>query len=165
MKEQFKDIIREHHAMLYKIGRSYTSEEADFKDLYQEMLIQLWKSMKRFKGKAKLSTWVYRVVLNTALTYKRNKKRRAFTIGRVQTIPSTELESLPLPEDSSSTEDRVELLYRCINQLKKDERAIILLYLENHKYEEIAEITGLSTNHIGVKILRIKNQLAKLLSA
>ncbi|MEM1215692.1 MAG: sigma-70 family RNA polymerase sigma factor, partial [Bacteroidota bacterium] len=76
MQREFQDIIDEHYGILYKIGRSYTRDGADFQDLYQEMLIQLWQSFPRFRGAAKLSTFIYRVALNTALTHQRKTKRQ-----------------------------------------------------------------------------------------
>ena len=163
MKKQFKNIIDEHNGILYKIGRSYTLEEADFKDLYQEMLIQLWKSLDRFQGKSKVSTWIYRIALNTALTYKRNLKRRK----RVDTLEhigeKLACEGQKNREAVTEKEQKIELLYKCIYLLKKDDRAIILLYLDGRKYEEIAEIIGLTTSHVGVKIKRIKDRLQRLL--
>lgn len=161
MKNEFKKIVDQYNGILYKIGRSYTTEEADFKDLYQEMLIQLWKSFERFKGESKISTWIYRVALNTALTYQRNRKRRP---------ASSDIENFKFADSSqegiinaNKKEAKIELLYHCINQLKKDDRAIILLSLEGNKYEEIADITGLTTSHVGVKIKRIKDRLQRLL--
>ena len=162
MQNEFRHIIKEHHAILYKIGRSYTIEEADFKDLYQEILIQLWKSFGKFRGDAKISTWIYRVALNTALTFRRNKNRK----------PKTDsIEDYNLKIDSEfetnleqRNEAKIDLLYRCINQLSKDDRAIILLHLEGKKYREIAEIIGLTQNHIGIKLMRIKKQLHHLLT-
>ncbi len=163
MKKQFKNIIDQHNGILYKIGRSYTTEDADFKDLYQEMLIQLWKSLDKFQGNSKVSTWMYRVALNTALSYKRNQKRkkRADTLDHIgEKIACGGAAGI---EAMNQKEQKIELLYKCINLLKKEERAIILLHLDGKKYEEIAEITGLTKNHVGVKIKRIKDRLQRLL--
>lgn len=164
MQNEFKNIIDEYNGILYKIGRSYTTEEPDFKDLYQEMLIQLWKSFERFKGESKISTWIYRVALNTALTYQRNRKRKPVA----DSIDSLKFK---LSDDSNSNlaqahkkEAKIELLYHCINLLKKEQRAIILLHLEGKKYNEIAEIIGLTPNNIGVKLMRIKKTLHHLLT-
>ncbi|MFK7905583.1 MAG: RNA polymerase sigma factor [Chitinophagales bacterium] len=163
MKKQFKNIIDQHNGILYKIGRSYTTEEADFKDLYQEMLIQLWKSLDKFQGNSKVSTWMYRVALNTALTYRRKRKREKKSdtldhIGeKVACVGTAGIEAM------NQKEQKIELLYKCINLLKKEERAIILLHLDGKKYEEIAEIIGLTKNHVGVKIKRIKDRLQRLL--
>ena len=163
-EKDFKLIIDEYNGILYKIARSYTLEEVDFKDLYQEMLIQLWQSYARFKGESKISTWIYRVVLNTALTFQKKQKRK-------QAINTMDHISFKIPDDSRGgveqvfqKEEKIEMLYKCINQLGKDERAIILLHLDEKKYDEIAEIIGLTTSHVGVKLLRIKKQLFKLLN-
>lgn len=164
MQIEYKRIVDEYNGILYKIARSYTSEEADFKDLYQEILIQLWKSFGNFQGKAKLSTWVYRVALNTALTFQRNRKRQPqseqFESVNIALVDNSVADIARVKEKES----QIELLYQAIYQLKKDQRAIILLYLDGRKYYEIAEITGLKSNHIGVKISRIKQQLQKILA-
>ncbi len=165
MKSEFQHIIDQHYAILYKIARVYSQDKADFEDLYQEMLIQLWQSFSRFQKQSKLSTYIYRVVLNTALTHQRKAKRQ------VQAIP-LEDQAFRLPDTSvqfaakaHEKEKKIDLLYQCINALKKEDRAIILLHLEGKSYEEMAEIMGLSTSNIGVRLLRLKKKLQKLLIA
>lgn len=162
MQSDFKKIVDEYNGILYKITRSYTANEEDFKDLYQEILVQLWKSMTNFKGNAKISTWIYRVALNTALTHKRNSQRKP----RSETYEMIEfrMEISDQMTEMKEKEEKIELLYRCINLLKEEDRAIILLYLEGKKYKEIAEIIGLTTSHLGVKIKRIKKRLHDLLN-
>ena len=163
MKSDFKNIVDEYNGILYKIARSYTMEEADFKDLYQEMLIQLWQSFDRFKGDAKISTWIYRVSLNTALTFQKKQKRKLST-NPIDKVSYKIVETGSVGEELNyQKEKKVELLYQCVNLLKKDDRAIILLHLEEKKYDEIAEIIGITTSHVGVKLLRIKKQLFQLL--
>lgn len=163
-ENDFKHIIDEYNGILYKIARSYTLGEADFKDLYQEMLIQLWKSYGRFRGESKISTWIYRVVLNTALTFQKKQNRKQ-AINPIDHISFRIADQGRVGvEQVFQKEEKIELLYKCINQLGKDERAIILLHLDEKKYEEIAEIIGLTTSHVGVKLLRIKKQLFKLLN-
>jgi RNA polymerase sigma-70 factor (ECF subfamily) len=157
MELNFENIIHENHPMIYKICRVYSSED-DFDDLYQEVLISIWKAMKSFKGEAKLSTWLYRVVLNTALTYSRNKKRRWSRLSFVQLKESHEA------TESPKADDKIEHLYAAIKQLAKDERALILLYLDDKKYQEIADISGLSVSNVGVKINRLKKKLYELLN-
>ena len=164
MEETFKNIVAEHNGILYKIARSYAAEKVDFDDLYQEILIQLWKSFTRFEGKAKLSTWIYRVALNTALTFTKKKKRRPPLDEVTAWIADTADEG---PEElafEKQQQQKIDLLYQCINELAKDERALILLHLEGKSYEESAEIMGITTNYVGVKIVRIKKRLYKLLS-
>ena len=163
MKSDFKNIVDEYNGILYKIARSYTTEEADFKDLYQEMLIQLWQSFDRFKGEAKVSTWIYRVALNTALTFQKKQKRQIAT-NPIDNVSYKIAETSGVGEELVyQKEKKIELLYQCINLLKKDDRAIILLHLEEKKYDEIAEIIGITTSHVGVKLMRIKKQLFQLL--
>lgn len=163
MEVDFQHIIAKNKGILYKIGRAYTNEQADFDDLYQEILIQLWQSYPRFEGKSKLSTWIYRVALNTAMTFVKKEKRR---IDR----PHMEEEMLQIadfPFENTAIqkeqEHQLNLLYASINQLKKDERAIVLLHLEGKQYDEIATIVGINTSHVGVKLLRAKQKLQKLI--
>ena len=153
-------MIRQYHPILYKISRSYTNDDMDFEDLYQEMLIQLWQSLKHFKGNSKELTWVYRVVLNTALTYQRTKKRRESNIP-TQAIPAVIADGSWKEEEEQ--EKKVALLYHCIRLLKKEDRSVILLHLEGHQYEEIAEIIGISISNVGVKLNRIRKRLFTLL--
>lgn len=165
MQKDFKHIIDAHHGILYKIGRAYTNNEADLNDLFQEMLIQLWKAFPSFEGKAKLSTWIYRVALNTALTFKRKQKRQPHTTAVDQSIHAIAYEESNPEELELERKQRADLLYHCINQLRKDDRAIILLHLEENSYEEIAEIIGIEANNVGVKIYRIKKRLYHLLNS
>ncbi len=159
--QDFKTIIQQYHPVLYKISRAYTKEEMDFEDLYQEMLIQLWQSLQSFKGEAKLSTWIYRVVLNTALSYNRKQSRSKTNIP-VQHMP---LELKAEESRDSNKEKEIALLYQCIRELKKSDRSIILLHLAGKQYDEIAEITGLSKSNVGVKLNRIRKRLFTLLKA
>lgn len=159
--EDFKSIIDAHHPILYKIGRSYASAE-DFDDLYQEMLINLWKGLQSFSGKSKLSTWIYRVVLNTALTYNRNNKRKKVSQVPVEQIKDAmETDSR---QEQQEQEDDIKRLYVAIRTLPKDDRSIMLLYLEEKSYDEIAEIIGIKRNNVAVKINRAKKKLYELLT-
>ncbi len=162
LKPDFQHIIDENNGILYKIARSYTRQEVDFKDLYQEILVQLWQSYPRFEGKSKVSTWMYRVALNTAMTFVKKK-------GRNATAPlenNFQIADRPFERQEAQKEeqDQLNALYAAINQLKKDERAIILLHLEGKQYDEIAEIIGITTSNVGVKLLRTKDKLKKILS-
>ena len=157
LSDNFEELITTHHPIIYKICRVY-ADEYDFDDLYQEVLINLWKSKETFKGLSKISTWLYRIVLNTALTYSRNEKKHK------QARAKEELSEQFADTPSSSDEEEVRLLYKAIAQLKKDDRSLIILYLEEKSYAEIAEITGLSESNVGVKLSRIKKRLHKILT-
>lgn len=159
--EDFKSIVDEYYPIIYKIGRSFTNNSADFDDLYQEMLIQIHNSLKSFRSESKLSTWIYRVALNTALTFNRSDKKRQ------NETHTDDWEKIDREEDLESAakerESKIEMLYTAINELKKEDRAIILLHLEGKQYDEISEIMGISQSNTGVKIMRIKNRLQTIL--
>ena len=159
--ENFKDIIDRYYGILYRIGRSYTRNPEDFDDLYQEMLIQIHEALKNFREESKLSTYIYRVALNTALTFsKKSSKKR-------ETYPDSEA-TFETPDDEVSekrkSEQKIELLYTAINELKKDDRAIMFLHLEGKQYSEISEILGIAENNARVKFMRIKKRLHKILT-
>lgn len=161
MEQQFAQLIDRHNGILYKIARSFSDTGEDLRDLYQEMLIQIWQAFPSFRGEAQVSTWIYRVALNTALSFQKRQRRTKPT----QTF-TQQIFDLPAEEPAEHEHQRrVDLLYRCINQLPKDERAIILLHLEEKSYEEIADIIGITINLVGVKIFRIKKKLQQLLLA
>jgi len=159
--KDFKSIVDEYYPILYKIGRSFTSNSADFDDLYQDMLIQIYDSLKSFRSESKLSTWIYRVALNTALTFNRsNKKKHNETHdGNWEYLEEEDKTETTAQERESN----IEMLYAAINELKKEERAIVLLHLEGKQYEEIADIMGISKSNTGVKLMRIKNRLQTIL--
>lgn len=165
LKNDFQHIIDQHYGILYKIGRAYTQDQADFEDLYQEMLIQLWQSFSRFQGNAKLSTFIYRVALNTALTHQRKAKRRVDQAGLEEQLYRLPDNSAGETEEMKQQEQRINMLYDSINELKKEDRAIILLHLEGNSYEEMADVLGITVNNIGVRLLRVKKRLQKLLMA
>jgi RNA polymerase sigma-70 factor (ECF subfamily) len=142
--------------IIIKICRAYTTNESDFEDYYQEVCLQVWRSRNSFKQQAQWSTWVYRIALNVCLTLHRKDKKRGNR--------TSELEQLEHHDPNHAFNDEsLNLLYAAIRKLEEVDRAIILLYLEEKSYREIAEIMGATTNNIGVRINRIKNKLKKLL--
>jgi RNA polymerase sigma-70 factor (ECF subfamily) len=156
-RNSFKDLIEEYHPMIYKICRVY-STSVDFDDLYQEILISVWKSLPSFQGRSKLSTWLYRVVLNKAMTYQRDQKKYNAKVS-IDHIVEMQNEA----SDYQEKEQQINRLYSAIGQLNKTERSIALLYLDEKTYEEIAEITGLTISNVGVKINRLKKKLFQIL--
>ena len=155
--DNFESLIKEYHPIIYKICRIYSKND-DFDDLYQEVLINLWKSYKTFEGRSKLSTWLYRVSLNTALTYQRNTKKYTNKVS-LEYVPETR----SVENETDNNELKVQKLYDAISQFKKIDRSIILLYLEEKTYQEIAELTGLTATNIGVKVNRLKKKLFRIL--
>lgn len=147
----FVRMIDEHQGIIHKICRIYADNDADRQDLFQEILLNAWKSFPSYEYRAKFSTWLYRVALNTALMGLR--RRRPETID-VQSVADR------LPAPAEPERDDVRTLYRVIESLAPGDKAVILLYLDDLSYQEISDITGLSENHVGVKINRIKKKLA-----
>jgi RNA polymerase sigma-70 factor (ECF subfamily) len=152
-EEDFTKLIREHQGLIFKVSALYTEQKQDQGDLYQEIVYQLWKSFDSFRGQAKISTWMYRVALNTAIGYLHKSKKKKSEVS---------LDNIPqLVEEGSSDvlEERLKMLHREIQRLNVLEKGIILLLLEGKKYEEIAEITGLTRTNVGTRVSRIKEKL------
>ncbi|MBZ4188465.1 RNA polymerase sigma factor [Niabella beijingensis] len=152
---QFLEHIEAHQGILHKICNLYRDSKEDREDLFQEIVFQLWKAFPTFQGNSKISTWIYRIALNTAIAVFR-KKRPAVEYPAVlpdwyEEVPSEELEQ------------RQERLFVALKQLDDGEKAIITLYLEELTYQQIADIIGINENYVGVKLNRIKNKIQKLL--
>lgn len=156
-EKAFESLIREYEALLYKVCRIYAANEPDRDDLFQEIVIQLWKSYQGFKGESKLSTWIYRVAINTAITNYRKQKNF---------IESVEPERLPThiseSKDHEQQEERLGILYAAIEKLNQIEKAIVMLYLEDKSYEEMEEILGVSQGTLRVKMSRIKEKIRQI---
>ena len=158
-KEQaFVSLISTHQGIIHKVCSMYCNETNARKDLFQEILLQLWRAYDSFRGQSKITTWMYRVALNTAISGYRKQKRRPFQ----DTLTVAELQ-IPVEEYDIEWEEKRNYLYKAINQLSEVEKAIIMLYLEGQSYDEIAEIIGITRTHVGVKINRIKKKLKKIL--
>lgn len=150
--------ILPYSGIIIKICRAYTDSQEDFEDYYQEVCLQIWRSKDKFRGEAEWSTWIYRLALNICLTLIKKKKN---SLQYKQTNEANQLEMTE--ENSAFSDEDLGLLYEAIKQLSEIDRAIILLYLEEHPNKEIAEIIGTTPNNIGVRINRIKDRLKKLL--
>ena len=148
----FINLINEHIAIAHRVSRIYFRDEADQDDAVQEMMFQLWKAYPGFEGNSKFSTWMYRVCLNTALTYRRNNKKR------VSESLKEEHHQIGTA-DSKSEEERSKLLYQAIETLSPLNKAIILLYLDDMSYDEIAEVTTLTKSNVSVRLVRIRKEL------
>ncbi|MEW7292948.1 RNA polymerase sigma factor [Aquimarina sp. 2304DJ70-9] len=150
---EFTRIIKENEGVIFKITTIYTNDQEDQKDLYQEIVYQLWKSYDNFRGDSKISTWMYRVALNTAITRLKKEKRR----GRQIEIDKVIMKQTECYD--TEFEERLKIIYAHIHGLNEIEKGLMLLLLEGKKYEEIADITGLSPSNVGTKISRIKQKL------
>lgn len=150
---QFLSLLHEHQGIIHKICRLYRDTIEDREDLFQEIVYQLWKSAPGFKGEAKFSSWLYRVALTTAIAGFR-KKRVKITYTSV----------LPDISDTPANGNEQERLFLALKQLNDGDKALIALYLENLSYMEIAQITGITENNVGVKLNRIKTKIQYFLN-
>ncbi|RYE21142.1 MAG: RNA polymerase sigma factor [Sphingobacteriaceae bacterium] len=155
----FNELVRDNQASIYRICRAYLYDTSHADDLYQEILFQVWKSIQSFKGQSRVSTWIYRIAVNTAVNFNLQSRRH-------QHQPLPELIQIPFEEtlgEKQEQEIRLDKLRYCISQLEVQDRLIISLVLEEKSYKDIAEITGSNVGLIGVKINRIKARLLKLM--
>jgi RNA polymerase sigma factor (sigma-70 family) len=150
---EFIEIIKAHEALIYKIARLYANTRDGQQDLYQDIVYQLWKSFSSFRGESKISTWMYRIALNTSIGYLNKEK---MTTSH-QPIDETLLNRTD-PGDTIK-EEQIEALYANIKTLNTMDTAIIFLYLEARSYDEMAEITGLSATNIGTRLGRIRQKI------
>ena len=157
MKADFLKTITKYQKILHKVCHLYTNTPEDREDLFQEILIQLWKSIHQFRENSKISTWMYKVALHTAIKHLNKSKRQTILKGGVvETMNYHQLAE-------SYGEEDFNLLYMAIGQLNKIDKALTLLYLEKHSYQEIATFMGISESNVGVKISRIKNKLKTIM--
>lgn len=155
----FKDWLVEHCGTVLKVARAYTTTAEDAQDLAQEILLQVWRSLPRFQGRASATTWCYRVALNTALAWRRKERRRS-----TRQRPLLDVENLPAsgdPARDSAGRDLVERLYGAIRRLSEAEAALVLLYLDGLSYRQMAEVLGVSEGNVGVKLNRAKKALGE----
>ena len=154
LEKRFIGMIQQNERVIYKVCSIYASDEEPLSDLYQDVVCNLWTAYPKFRDECNISTWIYRVALNTCISGLRKKKRSP------QSSDLSQLQDAFIQPDDLT--DEIKEMYRLIHQLKNLERAIILLYLEEKSYQEIADITGLSLSNIGVKLKRIKEKLIKM---
>jgi len=154
--------LAEHRGIVVRVTRSFAPSPADAADLQQELLLQLWLSLASYAGQAKPSTWIYRVCLNTALTWRRGTARREARIEPGDD-PATHATGTASPAEHAGNREILEELYTAIHALPMFDRALVLLALDGLAYREMAEITGLTENHVGVALTRARQRLAKLM--
>jgi RNA polymerase sigma-70 factor (ECF subfamily) len=158
----FRRWLDEHLGLMLKVVRGCAAVPADQDDLFQEVLLALWTSIPAFRGEARETTWIYRVAFNTALTWRRGERRRR--VGRetfLQLDVSPQFQ--PSHADPPVEHELIERLYAAIRQLPKVDASLALMHLDGLSYQEMAEILGISENYIGVKLNRLRKQLAEQL--
>jgi len=151
----FDQLLKENKHKIYRICRIYAAAPIEPQDLFQEVVFQIWKSLPNFKGKSSIDTWVYRIALNVCLRSKMNLDKNNQKTARLDAIHFTPVTETVDPFE----EEKFKYLKECIATLNESDTSIIVLYLDELSYKEIAEITGLSANHIAVKMKRIRKKL------
>jgi RNA polymerase sigma-70 factor, ECF subfamily len=159
----FMNWLGEHGASVMKVARAYTLTSEDCQDLAQEILLQAWRSLPRFEGQASAATWFYRVALHTAMNWHRKdqpRRSRQQPLLEVQTVAPESCDSA----EQAQQRDTVEQLYKAIYQLPKTDAALVLLYLDELSYREMAEVLGISESNVGVKLNRAKKALSAMMN-
>lgn len=149
----FTDLVKQNKSTIYSVCYMFSNDKDEVEDLFQESLINLWRGLPAFEGRSQVATWVWRVTLNTCISADRKKKRNA-------TVPLTM--DIDLFDESNAQSQQAQLLRDRIQRLQPFDRAIVLLWLENMSYDEIAQIVGISVKNVSVKLYRIKEQLKQM---
>lgn len=153
MEQEFARLVREHQSTIYTVCYMFSKDSEEVNDLFQEILVNLWRGFGKFEGRSDIRTWFYRVSLNTCITIDRKKKRN-------KTVPLSM--NINLYEDNDADTKQVQMLYNRINKLGPFDRAIVLLWLEGIPYDEIGEIIGISAKNVSVKLVRIREKLKQM---
>ena len=150
----FTQLVREHKSTIYTVCYMFSKDEEEVNDLFQETLINMWKGIDSFREESKISTWIYRVALNTCLLQERKKKKE------VKKVPLTM--NVNFFQDDDANAAQVRLLHQRIGKLGLVDRALVMMWLEGMSYDEIGSVMGISAQNVGVKLFRIKELLKKL---
>ena len=150
LEQQFTKTVTEHKSTIYTVCYMFSQDADEVNDLFQEVLVNLWKGFESFEQRSDIRTWIYRVALNTCISLDRKKRRQA--TARLSM-------DINLFEDRDEDTRQVDLLHKRIAQLQPFDRAIVLLWLENLPYDEIGQIVGISAKNVGVRLYRIREQL------
>lgn len=154
-EDKFLSVIDANKGILYKVAKLYCKDEEGRKDLIQEIMIQLWQSFDHYNGQVKHSTWMYRIALNTAISFYRKDTRR-----RPIALPIVDDNLLDIEDiEDNDVEASIQLLYQFLAKIPEVDRALMLLYLEEKSHQQIAEIMGMSLSNVATKISRIKERL------
>lgn len=158
-EQEFVKLIKDNQGLIIKVSRLYTNTRDDEEDLFQEIVLQLWRSYDNFRGQSKITTWMYRVALNTAITLFRKKNKSP------QTDEIQEFHYQNFADDEGENHQQITLLYKVIKMLPKVERAIVMMYLDDVPYRDIAENLGITEVNARVKMNRLKKTLKQLMQA
>lgn len=152
-EQEFAQLVRENKSTIYTVCYMFSNDQDEVNDLFQEVLINLWRGIDSFKGDAKVTSWIYRVSLNTCISADWKKKHQA-------TVPLSM--DINLFEDDDADARQIQMLYSRVHRLRPFDRAIVLLWLEGIPYDEIGAITGISAKNVGVRLTRIRLELKNM---
>ena len=157
LEKEFENVVRQYKANLYMICYMYAKDKDEANDFFQETLIRLWQGFSQFRGESNINTWLSRICINTCISSLRKKKKHA------ETIPlSIDMELL---EETHENGKQLAQMYRLIGKLGVLDKALVLLWLDNMSYADIAEVMGLSVSNVSVKLMRIKEKLKEMANA
>ncbi|WP_181304003.1 RNA polymerase sigma factor [Rufibacter sp. XAAS-G3-1] len=157
----FLQLLQTDKERMYRICRSYAQDPIEAQDLFQETVLQVWKSWPTFRGEAQVRTWVYRITLNVCLQARHKSQKQQ---KRTRSLDSIQFANLPEAPPEPEKEAQLQALHACIQKLNDADRSLVLLYLEDLPYKDIAAVTGLTENHVAVKMKRIREKLFTCLS-
>jgi RNA polymerase sigma-70 factor (ECF subfamily) len=157
MEKEFIELVNSNRALIFKVCNLYCHDHESRKDLFQEVVLQLWRSFPSFKKESTSSTWIYRVALNTAISNFRKESKKPDNVSI--SVYDFEIPAMP----GTDSNENMSMLYTAINHLSEIEKAIILLYLDEKTYDEISEIIGITNTNVGARLNRIKTKLSKLI--
>jgi len=155
VKQTFEQILEDNKEKIYRICRIYARSPIEPQDLFQEVVYQIWKSFSTFKGKSEIGTWIYRIALNVCYCSKMKLEIKNHQLVRLDSIHFELAEKAP----DKNQKEEYQMLYDCVSTLNESDQSIVILYLEDLPYKEIASITGLTDNHVAVKMKRIRKML------
>jgi len=151
-EKEFIELITNHQRIIYKVCNLYAQSHTDKEDLFQEITLNAWKGIRNFKGDSLFTTWLYRVALNTALTFKRGERRQRKVDNAVESL-AFEHERQP------EADEQLAAMYRAINELSDIDKALVTLYLDDYNYNEMGNVLGITANNVAVKMNRLKKKL------
>lgn len=153
-EQEFANIVREHKSTIYTVCYMFSKNQDEVDDLFQEVLLNLWRGIEHFKGESKLATWIYRISLNTCISADRKKKKHA-------TETLSQQADIYAATDEAETR-QIQMLHKRVHRLRPFDRAIVLLWLKGLPYDEIGAITGISAKNVSVRLVRIREELKQM---
>lgn len=153
-EQEFANIVREHKSTIYTVCYMFSKNQNEVDDLFQKVLLNLWRGIEHFKGESKLATWIYRISLNTCISADRKKKKHA-------TETLSQQADIYAATDEAETR-QIQMLHKRVHRLRPFDRAIVLLWLEGLPYDEIGAITGISAKNVSVRLVRIREELKQM---